>query len=201
MTFDRLFKLALLTVLLGFLWIGWTVRQNGRYVYHPQTEYDSAHMIDSRTGAVFELDLKSNGFTEFHPQTGEGIIHGLWVRAEGGRVTGTQILVTFVVLVSVALAILAVSRTRARKKRLLSTAKVPEPQTRTAPTVTQQTPPAPATERTPQCELIRQKLRIPLMYDEEKIDRLVAMERARTPGATEEDLHAAAYERWVQDNR
>jgi hypothetical protein len=54
---------------------------------------------------------------------------------------------------------------------------------------------------TPRCEAIRQKLRPPLMYDEEKIDRLIAMEREQLPCATEEELYAAAYERWVQDNR
>jgi len=54
--------------------------------------------------------------------------------------------------------------------------------------------------RTPECEAIRQKLRLPLMYDEEKIDRLIAMERSLTPSASEKQLHAAAYERWVRDN-
>jgi hypothetical protein len=60
---------------------------------------------------------------------------------------------------------------------------------------------APPRARTLQCEAIRQKLRLPLMYDEEKIDRLVATERAQFPKATDEQLHAAAYEHWVRDNR
>lgn len=51
------------------------------------------------------------------------------------------------------------------------------------------------------CEAIRQKLRLTVMYDEAKIDRLVAAERDRQPGATDEQLHAAAYERWCRDNR
>lgn len=55
--------------------------------------------------------------------------------------------------------------------------------------------------RTPQCETIRQKLRPPLLYDEVKIDALVAFERQRAPNATEEQLHLAAYERWLRDNR
>jgi hypothetical protein len=53
---------------------------------------------------------------------------------------------------------------------------------------------------TAQCEAIRQKLRPPLMYDEEKIDRLIAMERERLPYGTEEQLYTAAYEHWVRDN-
>jgi hypothetical protein len=67
----------------------------------------------------------------------------------------------------------------------------------TTPVAAPSSPP----RRSAQCEAIRQKLRPALMYDEGKIDRLVAMERARTPGASDEALHAAAYERWVRDNR
>lgn len=55
--------------------------------------------------------------------------------------------------------------------------------------------------RSAECEALRQRLRLPLNYDEDKIDRLVAMERDRTPRASEEQLLSAAYERWVQDNR
>jgi hypothetical protein len=62
-------------------------------------------------------------------------------------------------------------------------------------------PSSPSRGRSAECEAIRQRLRLPLMYDEEKIDRLVAFERQRLSGATEEQLHLAAYERWVQDNR
>jgi hypothetical protein len=39
------------------------------------------------------------------------------------------------------------------------------------------------------------------MYDETKIDRLVEAERERQPDATNEQLHAAAYERWRRDNQ
>jgi hypothetical protein len=66
-------------------------------------------------------------------------------------------------------------------------------------------PTVPPRARSAACEAIRQKLRPPLMYDEDKIDRMVAFERQRAAGATtaatEEQLHAAAYERWVQENR
>jgi hypothetical protein len=55
--------------------------------------------------------------------------------------------------------------------------------------------------RSARCEALRQQLRLPLNYDEEKIDRLVAIERERTPTACEETLLAAAYERWKRDNR
>lgn len=70
----------------------------------------------------------------------------------------------------------------------------------TPPTGTPSVPASPK-GRTPQCEAIRQKLRPPLMYDEAKIDRLVAAERERTPAASDEELHVAAYERWLRDNR
>jgi hypothetical protein len=39
------------------------------------------------------------------------------------------------------------------------------------------------------------------MYDEEKVDRLVDFERLRVPNANAEELHSAAYERWLRDNR
>jgi len=58
-------------------------------------------------------------------------------------------------------------------------------------------PPAPPAS----LEAARQRLRPPLNYDEAKIDRLVAMERERTPHATEIELLNAAYDRWVHDNR
>jgi hypothetical protein len=38
-------------------------------------------------------------------------------------------------------------------------------------------------------------------YNEEVIDRLVAFERDRMPHASEEELHSAAHERLVRDNR
>lgn len=60
---------------------------------------------------------------------------------------------------------------------------------------------SPGVGRSAACEAIRQKLRLAVMYDEAKIDRLVGIERQREPGATDEQLHAAAYERWCRDNR
>jgi hypothetical protein len=57
------------------------MRDNGRYVYHPNTEYATEGMlIDSRTGTVFVMDLHTTGgaSAEIHPQTGEMIFHKSW---------------------------------------------------------------------------------------------------------------------------
>jgi hypothetical protein len=48
---------------------------------------------------------------------------------------------------------------------------------------------------------LRQVLRIPLLYDEEKIDRLIDFERERNPRGSEEQWLQAAIERWRRDNR
>ena len=85
MSFDRLFKLALLAVLLGFLWVGWATRENGRYIYHPETEYGAPQIVDTRTGAVFMFSLSGDrsdayAFIEVHPQTGETNVHTVWLR-------------------------------------------------------------------------------------------------------------------------
>jgi len=53
----------------------------------------------------------------------------------------------------------------------------------------------------PRCEAERQKMRPLTNYNEEVIDRLVAFERDRMPHASEEELHSAAHERLVRDNR
>ncbi|HTX38604.1 MAG TPA: hypothetical protein VME43_26440 [Bryobacteraceae bacterium] len=79
MLFDRLFDLALLLVLLGFLWIGWTSSQNGRYVYHSKTEQAEGYVIDTRTGTVFELDTGHGAFYEMRPQTGAMVPHQIWL--------------------------------------------------------------------------------------------------------------------------
>lgn len=72
---DRLFKAALLTVLLAFLYIAWLMKDNGRYVYHPENEHSVSQMvIDSRTGAVFFFII-GKGTIEVHPKTGEQINH------------------------------------------------------------------------------------------------------------------------------
>ena len=47
----------------------------------------------------------------------------------------------------------------------------------------------------------RQPLLRALGYDEAKVDRLIAFQRQRMPGANDEQLHVAAYERWLRDNR
>jgi len=48
---------------------------------------------------------------------------------------------------------------------------------------------------------LRQNLRLKVMYDEAKIDRLIDFERRRLPTAGEEDLMREAIERWERDNR
>jgi hypothetical protein len=83
MSFDRYFKLALLVTLLGFLFVGWTIAENGRYIYHANAEYEAgASIVDSRTGALYILVAKDgNGlFVELRPQTGERIPRSIWTR-------------------------------------------------------------------------------------------------------------------------
>jgi hypothetical protein len=82
-TFDKLFRIALLTVLLAFLYIAWGMKDNGRYVYHPETGHEKVRafsriVIDSRTGTLFTWSLEQNLFLEFHPQTGETAAHWTW---------------------------------------------------------------------------------------------------------------------------
>lgn len=55
--------------------------------------------------------------------------------------------------------------------------------------------------RDDRCSALRQNLRLKVGYDLGKIDQLIAMERERTPNSTEEELLAAAIERWERDNR
>lgn len=79
---------------------------------------------------------------------------------------------------------------RSSKKRLIPPArKRPAPRASSSPA-----PPA-------SLEAARQRLRPPLNYDEAKIDRLVALERERTPHATEIECLNAVYDRWLRDNR
>jgi len=55
--------------------------------------------------------------------------------------------------------------------------------------------------RSARCEAERQKMRPLTNYNEDVIDRLVAFERDRMPTASDEELHFAAHERLVRDNR
>lgn len=48
---------------------------------------------------------------------------------------------------------------------------------------------------------LRQSLRLKVMYDEAKIDRLIEAERERMPSASEVEWYRAAVERWERDNR
>lgn len=53
----------------------------------------------------------------------------------------------------------------------------------------------------PEIETLRQNLRLKVMYDEGKIDRLIEAEKQRTPSASEVDWYRNAIERWERDNR
>ena len=48
---------------------------------------------------------------------------------------------------------------------------------------------------------LRQNLRLKVMYDEAKIDRLIDFERQRNPNGNEVELMQAAIERWERQNR
>ena len=48
---------------------------------------------------------------------------------------------------------------------------------------------------------LRQNLRLKVGYNEETIDRLIAMERERIPTASLSTLMEAAIERWERENR
>jgi hypothetical protein len=48
---------------------------------------------------------------------------------------------------------------------------------------------------------LRQNLRLKVGHDEEKIDRLIDLERERLPNAPLQTLMASAIERWERDNR
>lgn len=75
---DRIFKPALLLILLVFLYVAWLMKDNGRYVYHPETDHGLSQLIvDSRTGTIFFLATSDGGIgtLEFHPQTGKRVAH------------------------------------------------------------------------------------------------------------------------------
>lgn len=48
---------------------------------------------------------------------------------------------------------------------------------------------------------LRQNLRLKVMSDEAKIDRLIDFERKYNPNGSEEELMQAAIDRWEDDNR
>ena len=48
---------------------------------------------------------------------------------------------------------------------------------------------------------LRQNLRLKVAYDEEKIDRLIDLERQRLPNASLRALMEAAIEKWERDSR
>jgi hypothetical protein len=47
---------------------------------------------------------------------------------------------------------------------------------------------------------LRQNLRLKFMYDEDKVDRAIQLERERDPAAGLEELMRAAIHRWERDN-
>ncbi len=61
-------------------------------------------------------------------------------------------------------------------------------------------PPAPA-ETNPRLAELRQNLRVKLLYQEDKIDAAIAMERERDPKASLEQLMQRAIVRWERDNQ
>ena len=79
MTFDRFFKIALLSLLSVFLYLGWGMKDNGRYVM----ARDDSAMLDSRTGTRYLLNqsgIPGALSLETHPQTGEVEAHYIWQR-------------------------------------------------------------------------------------------------------------------------
>jgi hypothetical protein len=48
---------------------------------------------------------------------------------------------------------------------------------------------------------LRQNLRLKVLYDEAKIDRLIDYERKYSPNGSEAELMQAAIDRWEHDNR
>lgn len=102
-----------------------------------------------------------------------------------GIAFGVGIVMTFVTFASLALPRAAAKRSRAPKGHPSSRSTLGSRQR----------------GRSAKCEAERQKMRPLTNYNEEVIDRLVAFERDRMPHASEEELHSAAYERLVRDNR
>jgi hypothetical protein len=63
---DWLIKGTALAVVAVFVFCYWQQKDNGRYIYHAETQ--SIVVIDTRTGTLYSLvDAK---WVEMHPQTG-----------------------------------------------------------------------------------------------------------------------------------
>jgi len=67
----------------------------------------------------------------------------------------------------------------------------------------QSTPSSAAPIRSDESEIVglRQNLRLKVMYDEAKIDRLIEEERQKKPNASLAQLMQGAIEHWERDNR
>ena len=63
------------------------------------------------------------------------------------------------------------------------------------------TPPPPTAESNPRLNELRQNLRVKLLYQEDKIDAAIALEREHDPNATLEQLMQKAIVRWERDNQ
>ena len=53
----------------------------------------------------------------------------------------------------------------------------------------------------PEAHVLRQNLRVKLLYQEDKIDAVIEFERERDPSASTNQLMRAAIARWERDNR
>jgi hypothetical protein len=60
---------------------------------------------------------------------------------------------------------------------------------------------APPPDESHELERLRRDLRVKVMHDEEKVDRLIEAERRRRPEARAIAWHKAAISRWERDNR
>jgi hypothetical protein len=119
----------------------------------------------------------------------------------GDKVSDSQILIVLVVFVAACLAALIVGVNRARRKRISSMHKAQVPQPRPEAVSMPTKPEAQAG----QLEALRQNLRLKVMYDEAKIDRMIEFERdeLKLKGQREdtlEELMARAIARWEQEN-
>jgi hypothetical protein len=57
MTFDRLFKTAILIVLSALLYLAWGMKNTGRYVYNPRVDKAQDILLDIQTGRMFYLNV------------------------------------------------------------------------------------------------------------------------------------------------
>lgn len=200
MTFDRIFKTALLTLLLILVWIGWTLGENGRYVYHPKTEHEGARVIDTRTGVVFEMD-ELQATIEFHPVSGEAILRKTRI-GEDHTTTPSSATALVVPVAVVSLGALAVA-IKFGKKKVLNRRKAQQ-QSFAVPRPSPSRKPNPETFSA-KGQALWQNLLVKVLHDEHKAVRLIQFEhdelsRKGLPDEDMESLMARAIARWERDN-